>query len=108
MEGSKSIVVENELISAISGAPIECRHHLIFGNGRRVYAEEDGIWIPLTNAEHNMGDLLHRIHDNPMAEELSKIAGQLAWEGEYYRNASTKGQFAARKAFRQHYGKSYL
>ena len=106
--GSKSIIVEDDSFSVISGDKTECRHHLIFGNGRREPCEEDGIWIPLTHDEHNMGELLERIHDNSMAEALSKIAGQLAWEGEYYRHAAKMGQFSARRAFRHRYGKSYL
>ena len=108
MEHSKSAIVENEHFSALSGDQAECRHHLIFGNGRRDLAEEDGLWIPLTNDEHTTGELSRRIHDNSMAEDLSKIAGQLAWESEYYRKAAGLGQFSARKAFRCRYGKSYL
>lgn len=108
MNKSKSVVVENEAWSAISGDKAECRHHLIFGNGRRDAAEEDGIWIPVTNEEHTTGELSRRIHDNSMAEALSKMAGQLAWESEYYRKAAGLAQFSARKAFRLRYGKSYL
>jgi hypothetical protein len=108
MDHSRSIIVENEHWSAISGDEVECRHHLIFGQGRRELAEEDGLWIPLTHDEHNMGELLKRIHDNCMAEDLSKIAGQLAWEGDYYRKAAGMGLFSARRAFRTRYGQSYL
>lgn len=108
MSQSRSIIVDNEYISAISSAPAEDRHHLIFGNGRRELAEEDGLWIPITRDEHTTGELIRRIHDNSMAEALSKIAGQLAWEGEYYRRASELGYFSARRAFRVRYGKSYL
>jgi hypothetical protein len=43
-----------------------------------------------------------------MAEDLSKIAGQLAWEGDYYRRAANMGLFSARRAFRTRYGQSYL
>lgn len=105
---SRSVLVANENWSAINGLKAECRHHLIFGNGRRELAEEDGIWIPLTSDEHTTGELIRRIHDNPMAENLSKIAGQLAWESEYYREASGLVRFKARQAFRTRYGKSYL
>lgn len=108
MDHSKSVIVENEAWSAISGDRAECRHHLIFGNGKRELAEEDGIWIPLSDSEHTTGELVRRVHDNSMAEALSKIAGQLAWEAEYYRKASECGQFSARRAFRLRYGKSYL
>lgn len=108
MGRSKSVVVNREAFSAISGSRAECRHHLIFGNGKRDLAEEDGIWIPLTNDEHTTGELSRRIHDNSMAEDLSKIAGQLAWESEYYRKAAGLACFSARQAFRVRYGKSYL
>ena len=108
MEQNKSVIVENEVISAFSGVMADCRHHLIFGNGRRDLAEEDGIWIPCTDDEHTTGELARRIHDNSMAESLSKIAGQLAWESEYYRKAAQAAPFSARKAFRMRYGKSYL
>lgn len=108
MDHTRSVIVENENWSAISGERAECRHHLIFGCGRRTQAEKDGIWIPLTNEEHTTGELVRRIHDNPMAESLSKIAGQLAWEAEYYRKAAQLAPFSARRAFRANYGKSYL
>lgn len=106
--GSRSVIVDNEAWSAICGERAEARHHLIFGNGKRDLAEEDGIWIPLTNDEHTTGELIRRVHDNPMAESLSKIAGQLAWESEYYRKVAQCAQFSARRAFRLRYGKSYL
>ena len=106
--GSRSVIVENEAWSAINGERTEARHHLIFGNGKRDLAEEDGIWIPLTDDEHTTGELIRRVHDNPMAESLSKIAGQLAWESEYYRKAAQLAEFSARQAFRLRYGKSYL
>lgn len=106
--GSKSVIVENESWSAIGGEQAEARHHLIFGNGKRDLAEEDGLWIPLTNYEHTTGELIRRVHDNSMAESLSKMAGQLAWESEYYRKVAQCAQFSARRAFRLRYGKSYL
>ena len=106
--GSKSVIVDNEHWSAINGERAEARHHLIFGTGLRQLAEEDGLWIPLTNDEHTTGELIRRVHDNPMAESLSKIAGQLAWESEYYRKVAQCAQFSARRAFRLRYGKSYL
>lgn len=106
--GSRSVIVENEAWSAINGERAEARHHLIFGNGKRDLAEEDGIWIPCTDDEHTTGELARRIHDNSMAESLSKIAGQLAWESEYYRKTAQLAEFSARRAFRLRYGKSYL
>lgn len=108
--GSRSIVTKYEGISVISGYPKECRHHLIFGRGKREKAEEDGLWIPLLNREHNMAQCaVDQIHDNPPAEYLSKIVGQLAWEKEFYRRKiCDPDQDPARKAFRTRYGESYL
>ncbi len=106
---NKSIVTAYEEISVFSGKFAECRHHLIFGSGLKSLADEDGLWIPLTHTEHNMSSqgLLYQIHDNPSAEKLSKIAGQLAWE----KNAILTIGYSdteAREAFRNRYGISYL
>lgn len=107
MGKKKSIVTEYEGISAFSGFPAECTHHLIFGNGLRKLADADGLTIPLTNAEHNMSR--YGIHEHPAAEKLSKIAGQLAWEKEYIARTTYDGiRSEAREAFRERYGISYL
>jgi hypothetical protein len=45
-----------------------------------------------------MGKATERIHENPMAEKLSKMLGQAIWE-------KHNGD---REAFRKRYGKSYL
>lgn len=106
---AKSVVTEYEDISAFSGAIAECRHHLIMGSGLRKLADEDGLYIPLTHAEHNMNPqgLLYQIHGNPTAEKLSKIAGQLAWEKDaIYKTGCNPAE--ARQFFRNRYGISYL
>ena len=61
---------------------------MIYGRGLRELADEDGLTIPLTHAEHNMNPNGQRwqVHENAPAEALSKIAGQLAWEKEYIAN----------------------
>ena len=68
------------------------------------------IWIPLTNAEHNMSSkgLIYQIHENPAAEKLSKIAGQLAFEKEYYRKLCVVNDDPAREEFRKLFSESYL
>lgn len=119
----KSMVTNYENYSAFSGSPAECRHHLLYGRGIRDLAEQDGIWIPLLNREHNMSHkgTINQIHDNPAAESLSKIAGQLAWERVYLANKlaninkdgldeQTVDEWLneAREAFRKRYGKSFL
>ena len=106
---TKSIVTEYEEISAFSEAMAECRHHLVFGRGLRELADQDGLWIPLTNAEHNMSPYgtIGQIHENIAAEKLSKIAGQLAWE-KHTIIQSGCNEREARQFFRQRYGISYL
>lgn len=113
----KSIVTEYDDISTFSGSPAECTHHLIMGSGLRKLADEDGLFIPLTNSEHNMSPhgKLYQIHDNPAAEKLSKIAGQLAWEKEYIAEELTTTvnlkeilYKEAREEFLKRYGISYL
>lgn len=61
-------------------------------------AEEDGIKVPSCNRCHNIGMVKERIHDNPMAEKLSKMLGQAIYEKE----------IGTREDFRKRYGKSYL
>lgn len=114
----KSRVTNYEQYSAFSGTPSECKHHLIFGGALRKLADEDGLYIGLTNAEHNLSPkgTINQIHGNPAAEHLSKIAGQLAWERNYlierqllpFDNSYDEISEEAREAFRQRYGKSYL
>ena len=91
---------------AICGKRAEAKHHLIFGTGLRALAEEDGLTLPLCNECHDIGVRVSRVHDNPMAERLSKICGQLAYEkAEVAVGAS---QEDARVRFRTRYGRSYL
>ena len=86
---------------------------------------KDGLKVPVCNNCHNMGEILMRIHGNPMAERMSKIIGQLAWEKEYALQKAD--EFAriidadreegevkqiihkgGRETFRKRYGCSYL
>lgn len=108
---TRSIITEYTDISAFSGAPAECKHHLCFGRGIRELADSDGLWIPLTNAEHNMSPHgnLYQIHNNPVAEKLSKMLGQMAYEKEFYRKkCGYDGEDQARESYRKRYGISYL
>lgn len=104
-----SIVTQFEDISAFSGRPAECKHHLIFGIASREIADQDGVWIPLTNDEHNLSMMgtIYQIHGNPAAEKLSKIAGQLAWE-KHYIAVNLVDEKEAREWFMKKYGKSFL
>ncbi len=105
----KSIITEYEDISAFSQAPTECKHHCVYGRGLRELADQDGLYIPLTNAEHNKSPygLLYQIHGNPTAEKLSKMVGQLAWE-KHAISQTGCNEHEARQFFRQRYGISYL
>ena len=92
MGKTKSIVTEHETMCFFCVRPAECEHHLLFGNGIRELAEQDGLKV------HNMGEPLERVQDNPMAEKLSKILGQAVYEA----------KIGNREEFRARYGKSYL
>ena len=88
------------------GKPCYSEHHLLFGTGIRPLAEEDGIKVPICEQCHTSGKVSERIHDNSMAEKLSKIAGQLAFEKRKCAEGMTEDD--AREAFRKRYGGSYL
>lgn len=98
---------------------------MVFGTAGRELSEKDGLKVPVCNNCHNMGEILKRIHGNPMAERMSKIIGQLAWEKEYAlqkadefariidadREESEVKQIihkGGRETFRKRYGCSYL
>jgi hypothetical protein len=95
---TRSIVTENEKICFFCGRPAECEHHLISGSGSRKLAEEDGLKVPSCNRCHNMGTGTESIHNNIMAEKLSKMLGQAVYEA----------RIGSRESFRARYGKSYL
>lgn len=84
------------------GRPSQAEHHLLFGRGIRNLAEEDGLKVDVCDRCHNIGKLLEKIHDNPMAEKLSKMLGQAFYE----RNECAKGATLdeAREKFRRRYG----
>ena len=98
MAKKKGIVTEYGNICIFWGDPAECEHHLLFGSGIRELAEQDGLKVPACNNCHNMGRTLDRIHDNPMAEKLSKMLGQAIYES----------KIGTREEFRARYGKSYF
>ena len=93
----KSIVTEYTEVCFFCEKPAECEHHLIFGNGLRELADQDGLTVPSCNKHHNTGQISERIHNNPMAEKLSKMLGQAIYEKTH-----------TREEFRKRYGKSYL
>jgi hypothetical protein len=97
---SKGIVTEYDDICFFGcGRPAECEHHLIFGNGRRELAEQDGLKVPSCNCCHNLATKpINRVHENSMAEKLSKMLGQAVYEA----------KIGTREEFRLRYGISYL
>ena len=101
-----SILTDNNEYCFFCGRPAECQHHLIFGSSNRKLADDDGLKVPSCNRCHNMGKISGRIHDNPMAEKMSKMIGQLVWENKGV--ASGLSPYGARELFRKRYGKSYL
>lgn len=84
---------------------INGEHHFVFGNGMRNLAEEDGLKAHTCDRCHTLGKLLERIHDNIMAEKLSKMFGQAIFE----RNEVSKGATIdeAREKFRKRYGQCF-
>lgn len=84
------------------------KHHLIFGTGLREKADEDGIFIYACSACHVTGERVEdRIHDNPMAEKLSKMLGQVMWEKNYIEEHGCSAD-DAKYAFIQRYGRGYI
>lgn len=106
---AQSIVTKYSEICMICGRTAEATHHLIFGV-ERARADMDGLIIPLCNNCHNMAGGTQTIHGNSMAEAMSKMIGQLAWEKQYYKDhAGEHGETdPARCAFMKQYGRSYL
>lgn len=91
-------------ICEICGKPAECVHHWLFGYGVRQLADEDNITANLCHKCHNLGAV--RIHDNAMAERLSKMYGQLLWEVREIEAGYTRKE--ARERFIKRYGQSYI
>lgn len=84
-------------------------------------ADEDGLLIGLTNAEHNMSfkGTINQIHGNPAAEHLSRMLGQAIWERNYLikqlelpfegeEEAFERVSRECREAFRKRYHISFL
>lgn len=101
-----SILTDNKNCCFFSTRSADCKHHLIFGTSNRKLAEEDGLKVPISNYCHNMGPIEERIHNNPMAEKLSKMLGQAIWEKQKVSEGYSLEE--ARNAFRKRYSKSWL
>ena len=100
----KSRLTEYTKNCLLCGRPTTAEHHLIFGRGFRNLADEDGLTIPICDNCHTLGK--YRIHDNPIAEAMSKIIGQLQYEKDKVAEGIDPKE--ARENFRERYGRSYL
>lgn len=102
----KGIVTKYNDYCLFCGKPRETQHHLVYGKDNREISEKHGLKIPCCNNCHNMGAISERIHGNPMAESMSKIIGQLAYEKHMVATGMTEAD--ARESFRAEFGESYL
>lgn len=82
-------------------------HHLIFGSGRRAFADKNGLYVPICANCHTSSERVSdRIHDNPMAEKLSKMLGQMWYECDKVEQGMSHND--ARTLFIKENGMSYL
>lgn len=86
-----SIITEVTEYCLLCAKPTSDMHHLVFGRSERKLSEDSGLKIPLCRECHNL------IHSDARIGYLSKILGQIAWEGKY----------GSREEFRKKFGKSY-
>jgi NMD protein affecting ribosome stability and mRNA decay len=101
-----SILTDNKDYCFFCGDPVDCEHHLIFGLSNRNLAELDGIKVPICDHCHTLSKIDEHIHENSMAEKLSKMLGQAVWEKQKVSEGHSLED--ARYAFRRRYGKSFL
>lgn len=102
---TKSRVTTYTAYCMFCGRPTNEEHHFLFGSDR-MKAEEDGIKGPACRGCHTSAEfVVDRLHDNNMAEKLSKMFGQAIWERNYCAEGHTVEE--ARKAFMKRYGKAY-
>lgn len=92
------IITECNGYCIFCGKPTNIEHHLVFGNGRRELADQDGLKIPCCANCHTLGRNTEKIHGNSKAERMSKMMGQLVFES----------RIGSREEFRKRYGVSYL
>lgn len=73
----KSIITEYTENCILCGRPNVEPHHLINGRGNRETSDNFDLVIPVCRQCHNL------IHSDARIGNLSKILGQIAWEGKY-------------------------
>lgn len=108
----KSKVTNYNDVCFFCGKPATETHHLIFGTSARQLSDKDGLFIPICAECHTQSiSVKDRIHDNPMAEKLSKMLGQAIFERNYYKDLwyqLNRDTDEARERFIERYGRSYL
>lgn len=97
------MITEYSSLCIMCDKPASEIHHLIFGNGLRELADEDGLYVPLC---HDCHEELHSGRNSARLSRLSKIVGQLQWEKEQVEAGDSLG--SVRNNFRKRYGKSWL
>ena len=103
----KSILTDIEDYCFFCGRRASQEHHLIFGTSGRQFAEKYGLKVPICAACHTQSEYLcERIHDNTMAEKLSKMLGQAVWECDIVSKGMSQND--ARMQFIKECGRSYL
>lgn len=84
------------------------KHHCIHGTANRQIADREGLWVYLCNECHTGGR--GAVHNNKQIDLLVEQEAQTVWEENYIRDYPYKNHAkeAAREAFRQLFGKSYI
>lgn len=87
----------------IDGKPNVERHHCLMGPDR-AKADEDGLWVPLTKEHHTSGKF--SAHQCKEMRVLLEMLAQVSYERDRCEEGMSKE--AAREAFRERYGRSFL
>lgn len=87
----------------IDGTPNAERHHCLMGPDREK-ADEDGLWVPLTQEHHTAGKI--SAHQCKEMRVLLQMLAQDCWERD--RCAEGMSKEDARESFRKRYFKSFL
>lgn len=72
------------------------RHHIYPGTANRKKSEEDGCWVWLCPAHHNMGD--SGVHNDKDLDRRLKALCQIEWEETY----------GSREDFIKRFGRNYI
>lgn len=100
---SKSIIQKNKCCYVCGTTDSLHRHHVFYGSANRKKSEEDGCWIYLCPAHHNMSNA--GIHFNKKLDEKVKKQAEKIWIETYFPDESEEEQI---EAFIRRYGRNYL